>query len=116
MELGQLGVWTGMDGMSAAAAAAFAKRVEERGYGALWIPEGRGRNALVLSSWLLSQTRQLIVATGIANIYARDAMAMASGQRALAEQSGGRFLLGVGVSHRPSVEGRGHSYAQPVAP
>jgi probable F420-dependent oxidoreductase len=116
MELGKLGVWVGMDSMSAAAAAAFAERVEERGYGALWIPEGRGRNALVLSSWLLCHTKRLVVATGIANIYARDAMAMASGQRALAEQSGGRFLLGVGVSHRPTVEGvRGHAYGAPVA-
>ena len=115
MELGRLGVWVGMDGMSAAAAAAFAERVEERGYGALWIPEGRGRNALVLSSWLLCHTKRLVVATGIANIYARDAMAMAGGQRALAEQSGGRFLLGVGVSHRPTVEGvRGHAYGAPV--
>ena len=83
MELGRLGVWIGMDGVSAAAAAAFAERVEERGYGALWIPEGRGRNALVLSSWLLCHTKRLIVATGIASIYARDAMAMAGGQRAL---------------------------------
>lgn len=116
MELGKLGVWVGMDGMSAAAAAAFAKRVEERGYGALWIPEGRGRNALVHCSWLLSHTQRLIVATGIANIYARDAMATASGQRTLAEQSSGRFLLGLGVSHRPMVEGlRGHSYGRPVA-
>ena len=116
MELGRLGVWVGMDGMSAAAAAAFAEHVEELGYGALWIPEGRGRNALVLSSWLLSHTKRLIVATGIANIYARDAMAMAGGQRTLAEQSGGRFLLGVGVSHRPTVEGvRGHTYGKPVA-
>jgi probable F420-dependent oxidoreductase len=81
----------------------------------LWIPEGRGRNALVLASWLLSRTERLVVATGIANIYARDPVAMASGQRALAEQSGGRFLLGVGVSHRPSVEGRGHAYGKPVA-
>jgi probable F420-dependent oxidoreductase len=70
----------------------------------------------VLSSWLLCHTKRLVVATGIANIYARDAMAMASGQRALAEQSGGRFLLGVGVSHRPTVEGvRGHAYGAPVA-
>ena len=116
MELGKLGVWVGMDGMSAAAAAAFAEHVEELGYGALWIPEGRGRNALVLSSWLLCHTKRLIVATGIANIYARDAMAMAGGQRTLAEQSGGRFLLGVGVSHRPTVEGvRGHTYGKPVA-
>src|ERR1700758_2722301 len=97
MELGKLGVWVGMDGMSATEAAAFAKRVEERGYSALWIPEGRGRNALVHASWLLAHTQRLIVATGIANIYARDAVAMASGQYTLAEQSGGRFLLGVGV-------------------
>src|SRR5438132_12213855 len=107
MELGKLGVWLGMDGMSAAQAAAFAKRVEAGGYGALWIPESRGRNALVHSSWLLSHTQRLIVATGIANIYARDAMAMANGQRPLAEQSGGRFLLAVGLSERPMRDGQG---------
>jgi probable F420-dependent oxidoreductase len=116
MELGKLGVWISMDGMSAAAAAAFAKRVEDRGYAALWIPESRGRNALVHSSWLLANTQRLIVATGIANIYARDPMAMANGQRGLNEQSAGRFLLGVGVSHRPMVHGmRGHTYGKPVA-
>ncbi len=116
MELGKLGVWVSMDRMNAAAAAAFARRVEEWGYGALWMPESRGRDALVLSSWLLANTKNLIVATGIANIYARDPMAMANGQRTLAEQSGGRFLLGVGVSHRPMVEGlRGHAYGRPVA-
>ncbi len=116
MELGRLGVWVGMDRMSAAAGAAFAKRVEAWGYSALWLPESRGRNALVHSSWLLANTQKLIVATGIANIYARDPMAMANGQRALAEQSDGRFLLGVGVSHRPMVEGlRGHTYNKPVA-
>lgn len=116
MELGKLGVWVSMDGMNAAAAAAFAGRVENWGYTALWLPESRGRNALVMSSWLLANTQKLIVATGIANIYARDPMAMANGQRGLAEQSGGRFLLGIGVSHRPMVEGlRGHTYARPVA-
>ncbi len=116
MELGRLGVWAGMDGMTAAAAAAFAKRVEDWGYAALWLPESRGRNALAHSAWLLANTQKLIVATGIANIYARDPMAMANGQRGLAEQSNGRFLLGVGVSHRPAVEGlRGHTYGKPVA-
>jgi len=116
MELGKLGVWLSMDGMSAAAAAAFAQRTEERGYAALWIPESRGRNALVHSSWLLGNTTKLVIATGIANIYARDPMAMANAQRGLAEQSDGRFLLGVGVSHRPMVEDlRGHTYGGPVA-
>ena len=116
MELGKLGVWVSMDSMTAAAAAAFAKRVEDWGYAGLWIPESRGRNALVHSSWLLANTQRLIVATGIANIYARDPMATANGQRGLNEQSNGRFLLGVGVSHRPMVQGmRGHSYGKPVA-
>jgi probable F420-dependent oxidoreductase len=116
VELGKLGVWMSMDSMTAAAAAAFAKRVEAWGYAALWIPESRGRNALVHSSWLLANTPRLIVATGIANIYARDPMAMANGQRGLNEQSDGRFLLGVGVSHRPMVqEVRGHTYDKPVA-
>ena len=116
MQLGRLGVWAAMDVMTAAEGAAFAKRVEAWGYSALWLPESRGRNVLVHSSWLLANTTKLIVAPGIANIYARDAMAMANGQRALAEQSGGRFLLGLGVSHIPSVEGvRGHVYGRPVA-
>jgi probable F420-dependent oxidoreductase len=116
MKLGKLGVWVSMDSMTAAAAADFAKRVEAWGYAALWIPESRGRNALAHSSWLLANTERLIVATGIANIYARDPMAMANGQRGLNEQSDGRFLLGVGVSHRPMVQGvRGHTYGRPVA-
>jgi probable F420-dependent oxidoreductase len=116
MPLGQLGVWASMDGMTATAAAAFAGRVESWGYGALWIPESRGRNVFVISSWLLANTKTLGVATGIANIYARDAQASAAAQLALAEQSGGRFLLGLGVSHVPLVEGlRGHTYGKPVA-
>src|SRR6266513_1343404 len=116
MQLGKLGVWAAMDVMSAADGAAFAQRVEGWGYAALWLPESRGRDVLVHSSWLLANTKRLIVAPGIANIYARDPMAMANGQRTLAEQSGGRFLLGVGVSHRPMVEGlRGHSYGKPVS-
>lgn len=116
MELGKLGVWVAMDAMSAAEAAAFARRVEAWGYAALWLPESRGRNVLVHSSWLLANTQRLIVAPGIANIYARDPMAMAAAQKGLNEQSDGRFLLGIGVSHAPSVEGlRGHSYGKPLA-
>jgi len=116
MKLGRLGVWAAMDTMTAAAGAAFAKRVEAWGYAALWLPESRGRNVLAHSAWLLANTEQLIVAPGIANIYARDPMAMANGQRGLNEQSGGRFLLGIGVSHAPMVENlRGHHYGKPVA-
>jgi probable F420-dependent oxidoreductase len=116
MKLGKLGVWAGLDGMTAADALAFAQRTEKRGYTALWMPEGRGRNVLVNAAWLLAGTSTLIVATGIANIYARDAMAMANAQRGLNEQSGNRFLLGLGVSHKPLVSDmRGHIYGRPVA-
>jgi probable F420-dependent oxidoreductase len=116
MQLGRLGVWAPMDVMTAAEGAAFAQQVEAWGYAALWLPESRGRNVLAHSAWLLANTTELIIAPGIANIYARDPMAMANGQRGLNEQSGGRFLLGIGVSHAPMVTGlRGHTYGKPVA-
>ena len=115
MKLGKLGVWAGLDGMTAADALAFAQRSEERGFKVLWTPESRGRNVLVNAAWLLAGTSRLIVATGIANIYARDAVAMANAQRGLNEQSGNRFLLGLGVSHKPLVSDmRGHAYGRPV--
>lgn len=116
MDLGKLGVWQGLDGVSGAEAIAFAQRTEKRGYKTLWLPESRGRNVLVTASWLLSNTKTLNVATGIANIYARDPMAAANGQKALAEFSGNRFMLGLGVSHKPIVSGmRGHDYGKPIA-
>jgi probable F420-dependent oxidoreductase len=116
MDLGKLGVWAGLDGLSAAEALAFAQRLEKRGYKAFWTPESRGRNVLVNAAWLLSGTSRLVIATGIANIYARDAVAMANAQRGLNEQSGNRFLLGLGVSHKPMVTTmRGHAYGKPVA-
>lgn len=116
MEIGRLGVWANLDTMTAGAAADFARRVEGWGYGALWMPESRGRNVLVHAGLLLAATKRLVVASGIANIYARDALAMAAGQKTLAEASGDRFLLGLGVSHQPMVETlRGHSYGKPVA-
>jgi probable F420-dependent oxidoreductase len=74
-----------------------------------------GRNALPHAAWLLANTTTLVVATGIANIYARDPVAAASAQKTLNEQSGGRFLLGLGVSHGVLVEGyRGQHYGKPV--
>ncbi len=116
MKLGKIGVWAFVDGMTAPQMATFAQRLEAAGYAALWIPEAWGRNALVSCGWLLANTSKLVVATGIASIYARDSMAMVGAQYGLNEQSGGRFLLGLGVSHKPFVKGaRGHEYGKPVA-
>jgi probable F420-dependent oxidoreductase len=116
MRLTNLGVWAATDGLSAAEAAAFAKRVEAWGYGALWTPEAVGREVFSASAWLLANTTRLIVASGIANIYARDSFAAAAAQKGLNEQSGDRFLLGLGVSHIPLVKDmRQHEYGKPVA-
>jgi len=76
--LKQLGVWSRIDGFPTTEAAAFAKRVEAWGYGTLWIPEGVGREVLTASAWLLANTSDLIVASGIANIYARDPVSAAA--------------------------------------
>jgi probable F420-dependent oxidoreductase len=116
MTLQKLGVWTATDPLPAAETAAFARRLEAWGYGALWIPEAVGREVFSASAWLLANTSSLIVASGIANIYARDPLSAAAAQKGLNEQSGGRFLLGLGVSHIPLVQDlRRHEYGKPVA-
>jgi probable F420-dependent oxidoreductase len=115
MHMKRLGVWAFLDSLPAPRAAAFARQAEAWGYGALWIPEAVGREVFSASAWLLANTRTLIVATGIANIYARDALATVAAQKGLNEQSDGRFLLGLGVSHVPLVELRKHAYGKPLA-
>ncbi len=114
--LGRLGVWTWLDALSADESAAFARRIEAWGYPTLWIPEAIGREPFALLGFLAGCTTRLVLATGIANIYARDPLAMRSAQLTLAELAKGRFLLGLGVSHAPMVHGlRGHAYGKPVA-
>ena len=115
MKISKLGVWAATDPFPASIAAEFARRVEAWGYGALWIPEAIGREVYSASAWLLANTSKLIIASGIANIYARDPVASAAAQKGLNEQSGGRFLLGLGVSHVPLVEIRKHTYGKPIA-
>lgn len=115
MNIGRLGVWALLDALTADAEAQFAGNVEKWGYSSLWTGEATGRDVLVNSAWLLANTDTLIVASGIANVYARDAMTMAAARAQLNEQSGGRFLLGIGISHAPLVSDlRGHVYDKPV--
>jgi probable F420-dependent oxidoreductase len=114
--LGSIGIWTGQfENHPAAKVQEAARELEELGYGAVWFGEAVGREALTHAALLLAGTRRIVIATGIANIYARDPLAMASGQKTLAEAYPDRFVLGLGVSHAPLVEQmRGHHYAKPV--
>lgn len=116
MDFGRLGVWTWLDGLPAAEALAFTRRVADWGYGTLWLPEAVGRDPLVLIAWLAAQTERIGFCTGIANIYARDPMSMRAIQQTLGELAPGRVALGLGVSHAHLVTGvRGHEYKKPVA-
>jgi probable F420-dependent oxidoreductase len=116
VQLGRVGVWAWLDALSAADAAAFAARVEGWGYGALWMPEAVGRDPFALIGFLAAKTTSLVLATGIANLYARDPMAMRAARETLAEASQGRFVMGLGVSHGPLVtDVRKHAYGKPVA-
>lgn len=115
--LGKLGLWTfqlDMQPMKEAQRAAAA--IEELGFGAVWVPEAVGREPFASCGLLLSATEKLIMATGIASLHARSAMTMAAGQKTLTEAFPDRFLLGIGVSHQPAVEGfHGASYGKPYS-
>jgi probable F420-dependent oxidoreductase len=116
MALGHLGVWTWLDSFAAQDAAEFARKVEAWGYSALWVPEAVGRDPFAMLAYLAARTERLRLATGIANIYARDAMAMRAIQQTLGELSSGRLILGLGVSHAHLVSDvRGHAYGKPVS-
>jgi len=114
--LERFGAWSfALQANPAAVAQAAVADLEAMGYGAVWIPESVGsKEVMSHAALLLSGGEQIAVATGIANIYARDPMAAANGSRTLNEAYPGRFVFGLGVSHAPSVAARGGSYASPI--
>ncbi|HWD95741.1 MAG TPA: TIGR03620 family F420-dependent LLM class oxidoreductase [Acidimicrobiales bacterium] len=112
---GSIGLWTAaLDSVSPSESASCVHEIESLGYRALWVPEAWGRESFTNASLLLSSTSSLIVATGIANIWARDAVTAANGSKTLSAAYGDRFVLGLGVSHEPLVTRlRGHHYETP---
>ncbi len=117
VDIGRVGIWYGgIDALPTPEARRAAQVVEEIGFGALWLAEAVGRDPFASAAILLSATERLALATGIANIYARDPMTMAAGQKTLAEAFPGRFLLGLGVSHGHLVAGvRKHDWSKPYS-
>jgi probable F420-dependent oxidoreductase len=116
MKLGRLGVWYSTDKHAAVAQIApFVQTVEKLGYDTLWYPESRGYESFTIAGYMLSQTKTLKLGSSIASIYARDAFTSRRGMISLNQLYGNRFILGLGVSHVPMVEGiRGHVYEKPV--
>ena len=81
-----------------------ARLAESRGYEMVWVPEGSGRDSLTQLAFLAPQTQTIKLATGILPIYYRTPMLTAMSAAGLATLSQGRFVLGLGVGHQPSVE------------
>jgi probable F420-dependent oxidoreductase len=116
VDIGRVGIWSGQfDFAPADVVRDAAREVEHLGYRALWTGEAVGREVLTAAQLLLAATDTLAVATGIANIWARDALAMAAGQLAVGEAFPDRFILGVGVSHQPLLDVRGQDYTKPLS-
>ncbi len=115
MDLRTPGVFCFLDGLSGEQAGQFARSVERLGYSALWFAEASGRESFSFASYLLSQTERLVVATGIAVIYAYEPIAVANASRTLGELFADRFVLGLGVSNRQANQRRGIPYAKPLS-
>ena len=115
--LGRVGLWTSsLDALEVPAAREQVAELDAQGWGALWFGEAYGREAFTAAQLYLGASERLVVATGIASIHGRDAVAANGAARALEAAFPGRFVMGLGVSHAPLVERmRGHTYGRPVA-
>ncbi len=113
MNLGRIGIWwSGWqpdDGIDAAA-----QDMEDAGYGAIWVSGGFRPGVSRRFERLLAASETLIVASGIINTWFTPAAELASAVAALEEQFPGRFLLGLGASHAPVIDGSGYQYERPV--
>jgi probable F420-dependent oxidoreductase len=113
--LGRVGVWSGQFDFSPATVVREAvAELDELGYPTVWTGEVKGREVLVTAGLMLAATTRITVATGIAQILARNPLTMTAGQLALAEAFPGRFLLGLGVSHAELMQIRGAPYTKPL--
>jgi probable F420-dependent oxidoreductase len=115
MQLGRLGVWYSADKLKPEQIPAFVGLVEGLGYDTLWYPESRGFESLSIAGYMLGHSKRLKLGSSIASIYARDAFTARRGMLTLRDLYNDRFILGLGVSHIPMVEGlRGHQYEKPI--
>jgi len=104
IDIGRVGLWTSLlDQYPTSRVREVVVELESMGWPCVWRPEAAGRDALVSAAHMLDATTTLRVATGIAQIQARHPMTANAAQRTLHEASGGRFLLGLGVSHAPMI-------------
>jgi probable F420-dependent oxidoreductase len=116
VDLGRLGAWSHLDTLDIEAARAHARRVDDLGFGTLWVPETVGREPFTLLGLLAAETSAIRLGTSIVGIWGHDAQTTRMAAQTLHEATGGRFVLGLGVSHPHLAEKlRGHTFERPVA-
>src|SRR5512134_2789925 len=115
-DLGRLGAWGHLDSLAIDDARAYARRVDELGYGTQWVPETVGREPFTLLGLLAAETQGIQLGTSIVSIWGHDAQTTRMAALTLQEATAGRFVLGLGVSHPHLAERlRGHAYERPLA-
>jgi len=115
LDLGRLGAWGHLDSLPIDAARAYARRVDELGYGTLWVPETVGREPFTLLGLLAAETSEVRIGTSIVSIWGHDAQTTRMAAMTLHEATGGRFVLGLGVSHLHLAQKlRGHTFDRPL--
>lgn len=115
LNLGRLGAWGHLDSLDALQAREYARRVEELGFGTLWVPETVGREPFTLLGMLAGETSSLLLGTSVVSIWGHDAQTTRMAALTLQEATGGRFVLGVGVSHPHLAQRlRGHTFDRPL--
>lgn len=117
IEIGRVGVFSvPLQVTPRAQGVAFAGELEQLGYSTVWTGEGLGtREMIANAAVLLAGTERIGFGAGIANIWARDAVTTVTATRTLMESFPGRFVLGLGISHREQIDPRGHVYEKPLA-
>jgi probable F420-dependent oxidoreductase len=115
-DLGRLGAWGHLDSLAIEEARAYVRRVDELGFGTLWVPETVGREPFALLGLLAGETSSLRLGTSIVSIWGHDAQTARMASLTLQEATAGRFVLGLGVSHPHLAQRlRGHDYDRPLA-
>ncbi len=111
----RLGLMAGYSGATINLAMDLIKEADHLGYYAVWTAEAYGSDAVTPLAWIGTQTKNIHLGTAIMQMPARTPAMTAMTAMTLDQLSGGRFLLGLGLSGPQVVEGwHGQSYGKPL--